>query len=32
MAAITARAAPQTTAAAAADGDGSNSMRVTVIY
>lgn len=31
MAAITARAAPQT-AAAAADGDGSNAMRVTVIY
>ncbi|CAN7338997.1 hypothetical protein [Variovorax paradoxus] len=31
MAAITARAAPRT-AGAAAEGDGSNSMRVTVIY
>jgi hypothetical protein len=31
MAAITARATPQT-GAAAADGDGSNAMRVTVIY
>jgi hypothetical protein len=31
MAAITARAAPQT-GATAADGDGSNAMRVTVIY
>ena len=32
MAAIAARAAPQTAPVAAAEGDGSNAMRVTVIY